>query len=1086
MDLDILRCCCVTFLLSFWITPARFSSFETNAGSGIYIDKVGFEQSIAAVLHKVAYGSTTTKRSIPDGMSATGFGVTTVSTPLLTTFRYRERDHETERGQELSNGSPSYELDLEKDHALPTSAPNADILKSHGSSSYPNPNRHHNNDRVTGHRPHNPSSNGDSSSRKSGVAPTQWMYSRDVPSYAPPSRSYNTPPLPPDYFQFADKPTLRNSNSEGILSNSGGGSTNYASRRPLPPPSLMPNHERIPFRPPNLASGMIPPDGMAPQEPATEGRKKTLNTPYNRASQSDTLHNLPVNSPEAGRVDPNVNLTDFMPNGSFLHYPSISRILSGSNGRKEEIPAVLLRTVTAGPSVMLPALPSSAPPEDKLQESWNIPKESERKLVEAELLPSDLDDSKSQPDDGNNIKVPDITDQSLPMEFSTELIQLANVNNDRNLYSSSTKPSERGSYGPPYTTWTVAWNLHIYLVAILFTILAVYSIFKIICYDKLTHLFSQSYFVCLHLTLILICLARIFYLCYDPYNIHSSFHIFVSELLLNLPATFLTMSFAILILFLLRRTINLKNNRYSAIVRPLTVIIGSCVHVGLCITLHYVESHSRGAEINHEPRVLGLICQIIYIFVCLSLGLLYLYIYRILKRILRNKSQNYIHGYQNLSYAIHISIATALLFVLLAALQVYGVVDMTTSPRLALAEFDWLQWGYQFSLRLIEVAVITLMSWVAGLRTGSSKSLQREKGMETHNVSGFALFPCTSSSSQEHFETDYPAICNANTNLHTYTLRTGKPLYDDSFALNSLGAEVPTAPQSRTMDYQMNVGLGTDVTRSVETNSACSSAHNGNLLVQSEFSSAAKDYLNNTNPAPDHYENPDFEFRGTPRNTTPVPSNCYNDPVDVKEQDHYNHSVQNLDFKNFERPHFDKPSSRTEFRASKNMKNLKNGSGHQSERDYEQQVHNVYGSGRHSSFDRRRGVRKSGTMSNIGGVHSSGIRSSGGSRSSGVQTLSSSRAERERTSGRSKKHHAVPDHHMYDEDYKVETGYPERPQFDRRQRSHIPEQTAEQDPEINGSMLVAEHGFVRFRALDAVPPISVQRASRGKEKRYNT
>lgn len=344
-----------------------------------------------------------------------------------------------------------------------------------------------------------------------------------------------------------------------------------------------------------------------------------------------------------------------------------------------------------------------------------------------------------------------------------------------------------------------------------------------IFYDKLTHLFNQSYFISIHLILIVICLARIFFLCYDAYNIHASFHTFVAELLLNLPATFLTVAFACLVLFLLIRSLNHKNNRYAALMRPLTVVVGSSVHVGLCITLHYVEStssHSQqqqmyyanqarlrnGAGGHHQsshahnqpphlnaqpPRVLSLICQIIYIFVCLSLGLFYLYIYRILKRILRNKSQNYIHGYQNLSYAIHITIATALLFVLLAALQVYGAISISTTRPLisSTADIDWLQCGYQFSLRLIEIAIITLLSWVTGLRTGAAKVLQREKGLEQHNVSGFALFPCTSSSSQEHFETDYPAICNANTNLHTYTLRTGKPIYDDQFALNAMGME---------------------------------------------------------------------------------------------------------------------------------------------------------------------------------------------------------------------------------------------------------------------------------------------------------
>lgn len=438
-----------------------------------------------------------------------------------------------------------------------------------------------------------------------------------------------------------------------------------------------------------------------------------------------------------------------------------------------------------------------------------------------------------------------------------------NRHNHQQQSSSSTPPHPSG----PGQSWTVAWNVHVYLSAILFTILAVYSIFKMIFYDKLTHLFNQSYFIAIHLVLIVICLARIFFLCYDAYNIHGSFHTFVAELLLNLPATFLTVAFATLMLFLLVRSLNHKNNRYAALMRPLTVMVGCSVHVGLCVTLHYVESTTGTTAVSYQqyaahqafvahqqaaaaaaaaaaggasgigasgvrlraaaaashgashlhmqpyhhlggggmqmppmppppPRVLSLICQIIYIFVCVSLGVFYLYVYRVLKRVLRNKSQNYIHGYQNLSYAIHITIATALLFVLLAALQVYGAIGISTTRPLisAAADIDWLQCGYQFSLRLIEIAIVALLSWVTGLRTGAAaKVLQREKGLEQHNVSGFALFPCTSSSSQEHFETDYPAICQANTNLHTYTMRTGKPLYDDQFALNAMGGAAAAA-----------------------------------------------------------------------------------------------------------------------------------------------------------------------------------------------------------------------------------------------------------------------------------------------------
>lgn len=56
-----------------------------NSG-GLYLDKIGnLEKSIAAVFNKVAYGSTTTKRSIPDNVFVPS--LTTVPTPPLTTYR---------------------------------------------------------------------------------------------------------------------------------------------------------------------------------------------------------------------------------------------------------------------------------------------------------------------------------------------------------------------------------------------------------------------------------------------------------------------------------------------------------------------------------------------------------------------------------------------------------------------------------------------------------------------------------------------------------------------------------------------------------------------------------------------------------------------------------------------------------------------------------------------------------------------------------------------------------------------------------------------------------------------------------------
>lgn len=49
--------------------------------------------------------------------------------------------------QQISANHRNYELDLERDHVLPTSAPNAEILKSNSNPTYPNPNRHHGHDR---------------------------------------------------------------------------------------------------------------------------------------------------------------------------------------------------------------------------------------------------------------------------------------------------------------------------------------------------------------------------------------------------------------------------------------------------------------------------------------------------------------------------------------------------------------------------------------------------------------------------------------------------------------------------------------------------------------------------------------------------------------------------------------------------------------------------------------------------------------------------------------------------------------------------------------------------------------------------
>lgn len=282
-----------------------------------------------------------------------------------------------------------------------------------------------------------------------------------------------------------------------------------------------------------------------------------------------------------------------------------------------------------------------------------------------------------------------------------------------------------------------------------------------------------------------------------------------------------------------------------------------------------------------------------------------------------------------------------------------------------ISDNDWLQWGYQFSLRLIEIAIIALLSWVTGLKTGTTKVLQRDKVMEQHNVSGFALFPCTSSSSQEHFETDYPAICNANTNLHSYTLRTGKPIYDDTFALNSLGMENPVpmavggvgnnaqiqqhhhhhhGPPShmntvgKNNQYPKNIGQDYQVQSNINgppsslappqhpNESGIYDGHSGTLSKQNNRTtptypadargggvsvggSSGVDHLNDSGNIPDHYENPNFELHSNSTSNyrknmqqQAYMDNCYTEPINAGGG--AGAPPNGYDFQNFERPSY--------------------------------------------------------------------------------------------------------------------------------------------------------------------------------------
>lgn len=992
---------------------------------------------------------------------------------------------------------------------------------------------------------------------------------------------------------------------------------NPMSRRPIPPPSITPGHERVPLRPdlsenrPSISTSQTLNTDLQQQ---TSQPKKVLNTPSHKVNKVDLGH--PYDNGNSNRA----LLNSENPSDVSKIIPSISRILSGSNGRKEDIPDVLLRTVTVRPIPAQPVEPSTNEPAQPAQPSNNLPSDlddNDKTNAESEDnndvkdlgSNQDSDDSGDIEDDdedydespiishtnmNTNINNGGDTKKDGETIYSTENIQnLANVNHDRSLFTSTIQPQQNPiNQNPIYNinanskfnaeqsevqTWTIAWNIHVYLSAILFTILAVYSIFKMMFYDKLTHLFNQSYFICIHLFLIIICLARIFYLCYDAYNIHLSFDPFVSEVLLNLPATFLTVAFATLILFLLIRSLNHKNNRYSPLMRPLTVLVACSVHVGLCITLHYVESiasknfsytlsqqAANGFASSNKyynniirghtgpPRLLSLICQIIYIFVCLSLGFFYLYIYRILKRVLRNKSQNYIHGYQNLSYAIHITIAIALLFVSLAALQIYGAISVSSTKSLTTYSIDinWPQWGYQFSLRLIEVTIIALLSWVTGLKTGASDMQLNAINMDN------GIIPPHGARSGLDFQ-----LVNPNGFTRSYETNSFRSIG---------GVGIHNNPTDTIKHYPMNHHHPAQPPPPHLIN------HQPQINSEND-----RDYFSNDNNStivPDHYENPNFELRsdinaaaatvvnGINNGSSSESNNqnnlddYYSEPLNAQSHHHHHpsaaatHHQQHAydtrsqgapyDFQNFERPTFDRSSSRNEFRVSKNLKALKSGSGantntlnynygdntsnHSSAYGFTTAAaggnnNNINSSNNsnfnNNSFERRSGVRKSGTLNNIGAIHhsrggganernngvsmngaggcnsssssSSGIVVGGHHRSSGIQTLNSRSAQHLQQQQQQILHQPP-----YERDFQrntsgrmsnktkliasnVQQHSPTAQQMTPQQIHHQPQrsgssnvmdqyQSSSGDSATSGSMLVAEHGFVRFRELSDI------------------
>lgn len=658
-------------------------------------------------------------------------------------------DFEQPENKDFESG---YGVDLEKDHALPTSAPAADILKNNNNKNYGNPNRY-NNDRLRpDFKPQNPEQVTENVFKTTtsynvlkNVRPTKSMYSKDVPSYVPPSRILFTPPLPPEFLNpFADKPTLRGTNSDII------------NRRPIPPPSLMPNKDRIPFRPD------LPPTKVnaekVPERPNPESSVKNLTEMDGSKNDRKKMLNTPSQNVRFGdHYGLNSNLSESNFEYGKINIPTITRILSGSNGRQDDISDILLRTVTATPREQRPeskptktrvVAVENAP---KIQEETKFPKQEEKtpqETLQSENTQTDsLSKTKkevvqnSRPLDTPKTDTKDILEKEQQDVATTQISDIVNLPNVKEKDNNVTKASSD-------EIWLICWNVHVYLVVFGYILLAIYSIYKLIRYENDPHMFSKSYFLTIHLMLTVICVLRIFYLTYDPYNFDKSFNIFLYDFLHNFPLSLLATTFAVLILFLLKRTLT----HLEVKTRPLFLVVFGLIHIFLCFCLSIFES------LGHFDHASLIVCKPVFILLAWALGFSYLYLYRIIKNVLAKKSQNLSEMCtQNISYASHITIAVALLFVLLGFVQLYALFFIKIDKFNGEIKHHWILWGFELSVRFLEISIITLLAIVVSL-----KMSQREK-----QTVGFPLFPCTTSDSST--DNIYPNNCNTNPNAMNYS-----------------------------------------------------------------------------------------------------------------------------------------------------------------------------------------------------------------------------------------------------------------------------------------------------------------------------
>lgn len=545
--------------------------------------------------------------------------------------------------------------------------------------------------------------------------------------YSPPNRNTFNPPMPPErYNPFADKPTLRGSNSE----------------KSLPPrrPGIVqtPKFEKdfIPIRPVDV--------------PVADTKKKTINTPsLNKLRVPESTYSEPTSTTAAnGFKGLNDTYNIVVQQVQNLSSPNVFRILFDDTGKKMD---GLL--VNDKPNFDQDFKPSRTVKQE-------VPKPTQRTVQPIETT--------------TTFHIYETTTEFFgrePSVFKDQ--QVTESKNDDDIPESHPDIISMPDHLEPRAKYIlgVFWDAHVYLIATLFLILVFCSVISIARIRAFKKLLTCGYFVTIQGLLITIGCVRSAYLLYDPYNVHRTLSTQVNGLALNIVFPLLLTVYSVLFLFLLRAT-DVKTVFYNLQKSSLLAIF-ICFYMAFCIiVLFYYEAH-----------ILSLVSKCIYILLCVILGVTYLCLYRSMSNASLRK-QGTIFGASfhehrpTLAHSVRVTLATSMLSLLMASVQLYGMIgayEMLGKDQ----PNPWLWWGYQFSVRVIEISSCFLIFWA------SIQPLRYTSEKEAQNQSGLTLFPCRGTVSRSDPPSDdiYPAICSANQAVHNYTLRTGKHIYDDTYSM---------------------------------------------------------------------------------------------------------------------------------------------------------------------------------------------------------------------------------------------------------------------------------------------------------------